>query len=56
MPMRDIRITVVKKISNTDILGTYAVRGIPITCDTVEMGMEFTSKGMAIPPNFCSWA
>ena len=56
MSMRDIRITVVKKVSNADIHGTYAVRGISATCDTVEVGMEFISKDMAIPPNFCSWA
>ncbi|MFH2110446.1 MAG: TIGR04076 family protein [Candidatus Bathyarchaeota archaeon] len=56
MSMRDVRITVVKKVSNADIHGRYAVRGIPAACDTVEVGMEFISKGMAMPPNFCSWA
>jgi len=56
MSMRDVRISVVKKVSNIDLHGKYSFRGIPAICDTVEVGMEFVSKGMAMPPNFCSWA
>ena len=56
MPMSDVKITVIKKLSNADIHSRYAVRGIPASCDTVEVGIEFVSRGMAIPPSFCSWA
>jgi len=56
MPISDVRITVIKKLSNPDVHGRHAVKGIPASCDTVEVGMEFVSRGMAMPPNFCSWA
>ena len=54
--LRDARITVVKNVSNADIHGTYPVRGIPSAYDTVDVGMEFKSKGRGMPSNFCSWA
>jgi len=56
MPLSDVKITVIKKLSNADVHGRYAVRGIQASCDTVEVGMEFVSRGMAMPPSFCSWA
>jgi uncharacterized repeat protein (TIGR04076 family) len=56
MSMRDVKITVVKKLSNADVFNRYANRGAHPSCDTVEVGMEFLSKGMSMPSNFCSWA
>ncbi|MCW4050005.1 MAG: TIGR04076 family protein [Candidatus Bathyarchaeota archaeon] len=56
LAMRDVKITVIEKLSNGNSAKRYAVRGYSAICDSVEVGMEFISKGMAMPPNFCSWA
>jgi uncharacterized repeat protein (TIGR04076 family) len=56
MAIRDVKITVVKKVSNPEVFRRYADRGAQPSCETVEVGMEFVSQGMAMPPDFCSWA
>jgi len=56
MAIHDVKITVVKKVSNPEVFRRYADRGAHSSCETVEVGMEFVSQGMAMPPDFCSWA
>ena len=56
LAIHDVKITVVKKVSNPEVFRRYADRGAHPSCETVEVGMEFVSQGMAMPPDFCSWA
>ena len=43
MAIRDVKITVVKKVSNPEVFRRYADRGAHPSCETVEVGMEFVS-------------
>lgn len=49
MAIHDVKITVVKKVSNPEVFQRYADRGAHPSCETVEAGMEFVSQGMAMP-------
>jgi len=43
MVVHDVKITVVKKLLNPEVLRMYARRGSQPSCESVEVGMEFLS-------------
>ena len=56
--MSKVKITVVKRLSNTELFGDNP----PLTftgaalCDRLAEGQEFISENGQIPEGFCSWA
>jgi len=56
--MANVKITVVKKLSNTDLFG----KNPPLhftgmgECDRVQLGQEFISEEGRFPEGFCAWA
>jgi uncharacterized repeat protein (TIGR04076 family) len=52
----DVRITVLKRVPTNEIFREYAAEDMQSSCNAMPEGKEFTSKGMAIPEGFCSWA
>ena len=56
MKFSDVKITVLKRIPTSEIFREYAVEDMQPSCNAMPEGKEFTSKGMAIPEGFCSWA
>ena len=51
----DIKITVLKRLVNHDVLGDYADYTWP-PCERFEEGQEFLSSSVNMPSDFCSWA
>lgn len=51
----DVKITVLKRTVNEDLLRQYA-QSIWEPCERLEEGQEFISHGVNIPEGFCSWA
>jgi uncharacterized repeat protein (TIGR04076 family) len=54
----NVKITVVKKISNKEMFGDNPPVGFNVTpeCGRVEEGQEFIVEEGKFPPGFCSWA
>ncbi len=53
--MAKVKITVVKKMANPDLVEQYG-KGVVLPCDRFEEGQEFLLDKPAKPENFCSWA
>lgn len=53
--MADVRITVVKKITNKDLIDRYG-KGVEPLCELFNIGDEFIVKDLRMPEGFCSWA
>ncbi len=51
----DVRITVLRKTQNRDLLEQYA-GSLWQPCDRLQEGQEFLSSGANMPNGFCSWA
>lgn len=56
MKFSDVKITVLKRVSTDEVFREYAAEDMQPSCSAMPEGKEFTSKGMAIPEGFCSWA
>lgn len=55
--LKDVKITILKKQSNKDLIEEYTVFGKePYICDKFEEGQQFISRGLRMPDGFCSWA
>ena len=53
--MADVKITVVKKLTNKDLIDEYGENVEPV-CGLFEVGDEFIVKRRQMPEGFCSWA
>jgi len=53
--MADVKITVVKKLSNKDLIDKLG-KGVGPLCELFKVGDEFISKDLKMPEGFCSWA
>lgn len=51
----DIKITVLKRTQNEEVLRQYAT-SIWEPCERLREGQEFVSRGVNMPEGFCSWA
>jgi len=51
----DVKITVLRRTQNEDLLHEYADR-IWEPCERLAEGQEFVSRGANMPEGFCSWA
>jgi uncharacterized repeat protein (TIGR04076 family) len=51
----DVKITVMKKLTDKDLFEKYAVVLDP-QCEKFNVGDEFISKGLRKPEGFCDWA
>lgn len=56
MKFSDVKITVAKKLPTHEIFKEYADVEMQPTCNVMQDGKEYTSKGMSMPEGFCSWA
>ena len=56
MAVRDVKITVLKKLETGEVLKEFGGEGVEAACPAVKLGQEFISKGIAMPEGFCSWA
>jgi len=58
--MKDVRITVVKRMINEDLIREYATNGETAErqspCSLFADGQAFVSRGLNQPDGFCSWA
>jgi uncharacterized repeat protein (TIGR04076 family) len=58
--MNDVRITVVKRMVNADLIREYATDGDKegrlAPCSVFADGQAFVSHGLTQPNGFCSWA
>ncbi len=58
--MNDVRITVVKRMVNEDLIREYATHGDAkerlVPCARFADGQSFVSRGVVQPEGFCSWA
>jgi len=58
--MNDVRITVVKRMVNEDLIRAYATNGESserlAPCSAFADGQSFLAEGLAQPDGFCSWA
>lgn len=58
--MKDVRITVVKRMVNEELIRAYATGGDDpqrcAPCGAFEDGQTFVSTQMGKPDGFCSWA
>jgi uncharacterized repeat protein (TIGR04076 family) len=58
--MRDVRITVVKRMVNEDLIREYATDGEnadrQTPCSVFADGQAFVAQGLTQPDGFCSWA
>jgi len=58
--MKSVRITVVKRMVNEDLIQEYAANGQSVErirpCCALADGQVFLSTGLAQPEGFCSWA
>jgi uncharacterized repeat protein (TIGR04076 family) len=50
-----VKITVMKRLSNEDLIERYAV-GVEPLCDIFQEGQDFISKDLNPPDGFCPWA
>jgi uncharacterized repeat protein (TIGR04076 family) len=51
----DVKITVVRKLSNKDLIDKYGENVEP-QCGLFKVGEEFIVKNLQMPEGFCSWA
>ncbi|MCX6654006.1 MAG: TIGR04076 family protein, partial [Candidatus Bathyarchaeota archaeon] len=56
MKFSDVKITVAKKLPTHEIFKEYADVEMQPTCNAMQDGKEYISKGMNMPEGFCSWA
>jgi len=56
LEIKDVRITVVKKLQVGELFKKFAVDEVVEPCDQVKVGQEWISKGINKPDGFCSWA
>lgn len=56
--MAKVKITVVKKLNNTNMFGENPPAEFTVDpeCDELEVGQEFISEDSSCPPGFCGWA
>jgi len=58
--MNGVRITVVKRMVNADLIREYATDGDKderiAPCSVFSDGQSFVSRGLTQPDGFCSWA
>jgi uncharacterized repeat protein (TIGR04076 family) len=54
--MATFKITVLKRLGNQDLAGTYCAAGAEVPCDRFVEGQEFTVEYGQRPDNFCAWA
>ncbi len=50
-----VRITVLKRLSNPDLIDRYGVN-VVAQCGVMKDGQQFISEGLKIPDGFCAWA
>jgi uncharacterized repeat protein (TIGR04076 family) len=50
-----VKITVVKKLTNKDLIDKYGKKVGP-QCELFKVGDEFVVKNLNMPEKFCSWA
>jgi len=53
--MANVRITVVKKLTNKDLIDRYG-KDVKPQCGLFNVGDEFIVKDLGMPEGFCSWA
>jgi uncharacterized repeat protein (TIGR04076 family) len=53
--MAKVKITVVKRMSNPDLITQYG-KGIAEVCERFEDGQEWVLDRLNMPADFCSWA
>lgn len=53
--MFDVKIIVIKKLSNKDLIDKYG-EGVKVECELFKVGEEFIVKNLQMPEGFCSWA
>ena len=53
--MAKVKITVVKRMSNPDLITQHA-QGLPEVCDRFQDGQEWVLDRLNMPADFCSWA
>jgi len=53
--MHEVKITVLKKLSNEDLIDKYG-KNVKPECDLFKIGEEFIVKDLQMPKGFCSWA
>jgi len=52
-----VKITVIKKLANKDLIGKYKTEGSSTgECTHFKAGQEFVSNSLQQPEGFCSWA
>lgn len=56
MKFSDVKITVAKKLPTHEVFKEYADVEMQPTCNVIQDGKEYISKGMSMPEGFCSWA
>lgn len=54
--MADVKITVVRRTSNKELLEKYASGEVEPECERFKTGDEFIVKDLKMPEGFCSWA
>jgi len=52
----DVKITVIKKTLNQDLVEKYTESGDWKHCEKFREGQEFISENVNMPSGFCSWA
>jgi uncharacterized repeat protein (TIGR04076 family) len=56
MEMRDVKITVLKRLETGDVVKEYGTDAVAPLCNRHMDGEEFLSEGMQMPEGFCNWA
>lgn len=55
LKMASVKITVVKKMTNKDLIDRYG-KDVKPQCELFNVGAEFIARDLGMPEGFCSWA